>query len=135
MDFQKSMLVSTSGLKAQSLRMRVIAENIANADSVSLEPGKDPYRRKVVQFTNELDRAEGINRVKVKKVTVDRSAFRREYAPNNPAADPDGYINAPNVNGIIESTDLKEAQRSYEANLSAVESAKTMTMRTIDLLR
>ena len=135
MDFQNSMIVSASGLKAQSLRMRVIAENIANQDSIALEPGQDPYRRKVVQFKTVLDNETGVEKVEVHRVAKDKGQFTRTYAPNHPAADADGYILSPNVNGIIESTDLKEAQRSYEANLSAIESAKTLTMRTIDLLR
>lgn len=135
MDAQQSLLISASGLKAQSTRMRVIAENIANQDSVASVAGGDPYRRKVVEFQSALDRASGATLVKVARVTVDRGPFGRQYAPNHPLADRSGYISTPNVNGITESADLKEAQRSYEANLSAIESAKSLASRTLDLLR
>lgn len=134
-DLKSSIGVSASGLRAQSLRMRVIAENLANADSVSRTPGGDPYRRRVATFRAELDRATGATNVNVDAITTDKSAFNRTYQPGNPAADAQGYVLKPNVNSLIETADMKAAQRSYEANLNAIESARNMTMRTIDLLK
>ncbi|QCI80285.1 flagellar basal body rod protein FlgC [Hankyongella ginsenosidimutans] len=134
-DLDKALVVSASGLRAQSLRMRVIAENIANQDSVAATPGGQPYRRKIVQFKSVLDRETGAKEVAVRRVTVDPGAFGRKYAPGHPAADAQGYVLTPNVNGLIESSDLREAQRTYEANLSSIESAKQLATRTIDLLR
>jgi len=135
MDLQRSMAISAAGLKAQSLRMRVVAENLANKDSLAQSPNELPYQRKVVTFKNVLDKELGAHTVRVDRVTVDNSDFEKVYMPGHPAADAQGYVLKPNVNGIIEATDMKEAQRSYEANLNAVEAAKTLTMRTIDLLR
>lgn len=135
MDLDASLGVSASGLRAQSLRMRVIAENLANQDSVAEKPGGDPYRRRVVSFQAEVDRATGATGVKVKSVQGDQSNFTKVYQPGHPAADAQGYVLKPNVNGLIESADMKAAQRSYEANLNAIEAAKSLTMRTIDLLK
>ncbi|MEX6723649.1 flagellar basal body rod protein FlgC [Parapedomonas caeni] len=135
MELDNAMAISASGLKAQSLRMRVIAENLANQDSVVPAVDGNPYQRKVVVFRDVLDRKTGVQTVKVDRVTVDRSPFRQEYSPGHPAADERGYVRKPNVDGLVESTDMKEAQRSYEANLNAIEAAKTLTMRTVDLLR
>ena len=135
MDITKAMEVSASGMKAQSTRIRVIAENLANADSTAVAPGDLPYRRKVVTFQNELDRQAGVNKVRISAVGVDRSDFVRRYEPGNPVADQDGYVLSPNVNPLVETMDLQEAQRSYEANLSVVDAAKSMLSRTVDLLR
>ena len=135
MDLQSSIEVSASGLRAQSLRMRVIAENLANSDSVARTAGGDPYRRRVATFKTEVDRATGAQHVTVKSIEGDRSAFQRVYQPGNPAADAQGYLQRPNVNGLIEAADMKAAQRSYEANLNAIEAARSLTMRTIDLLK
>ncbi|MFL9841553.1 flagellar basal body rod protein FlgC [Sphingomonas sp. ST-64] len=135
MDLKSSVSVSASGLRAQSLRMRVIAENLANQGSVSQTPGGDPYRRRVATFAAQVDRASGATKVEVKGVASDKSAFQRVYQPGNPAADAKGYVLMPNVNSLVETADMKSAQRSYEANLSAIEAAKGMTMRTIDLLK
>ncbi|GGO96847.1 flagellar basal body rod protein FlgC [Stakelama pacifica] len=135
MDLKTSVSVSATGLRAQALRMRVIAENLANQDSVADTPGGTPYRRKVATFHAELDRATGGTGVEVKNVTTDRSDFTRVYQPGNPAADEKGYVLKPNVNGLVEAADMRAAQRAYEANLSAIEAAKGMTMRTIDLLK
>ena len=135
MDLKKSVDVSASGLRAQSLRMRVIAENLANSDSLARTPGGQPYRRKVATFEAQVDRATGAQGVKVRSVDGDRSAFPRVYQPGNPAADARGYVQRPNVNGLIETADMKSAQRAYEANLNAIEAAKSLTMRTIDLLK
>ena len=135
MDLKSSVSVSASGLRAQSLRMRIIAENLANQDSVAASPGGTPYRRKVVTFTPDLDRDTGATGVKVTSVVSDKSPFNRVYQPGNPAADAQGYVNMPNVNGLVEAADMKAAQRAYEANLNAIEAARGMTSRTIDLLK
>ncbi|WHU04753.1 MULTISPECIES: flagellar basal body rod protein FlgC [unclassified Sphingomonas] len=135
MDLKTSLGISASGLRAQSLRMRVIAENLANQDSVSDTPGGDPYRRRVASFKAEVDRSTGGMGVKVKSIENDKSDFTKVYQPGHPAADKDGYVLKPNVNGLIETADMKAAQRSYEANLNAIEAAKSLTMRTIDLLK
>ncbi|TCP72451.1 flagellar basal body rod protein FlgC [Sphingomonas sp. PP-CE-1G-424] len=135
MDLTDAVQVSASGLRAQSLRMRVIAENLANADSVSASPGGDPYRRRVASFSADVDRANGTNGVKIRSVDADKTAFQRAYQPGSPAADAKGYVLMPNVNPLIEVADMKAAQRAYEANLNAIEAAKSLTMRTIDLLK
>jgi flagellar basal-body rod protein FlgC len=135
MDLKTSLGISASGLRAQSLRMRVIAENLANQDSVSDTPGGNPYRRRVASFSAEMDRQTGGVGVKVKSIEDDKSDFIKVYQPGHPAADKDGYVLKPNVNGLIETADMKAAQRSYEANLNAIEAAKSLTMRTIDLLK
>lgn len=135
MDIEKSLAISASALHAESLRMRIIAENIANAESVATAPGVDPYRRKIATFTNVLDRALGATVVRVNRIGQDQSAFGRKYLPGHPAADASGYVTTPNVNSVYEVTDMREAQRSYEANLSAIDAAKQLQQRTLDLLR
>jgi flagellar basal-body rod protein FlgC len=135
MDLKESLMISAAGMKVQGERLRVVAENLANADSVAEVAGGDPYRRKTITFRNALDRALGMETVQVDKVGTDRSDFRLKYDPGNPAADAKGYVKLPNVNSLIEMTDMREAQRSYEANLRAIEVARTMLQRTIDLLR
>ncbi len=134
-DIIKTMRISGAGMRAQGQRLRVIAQNIANANSLPQEPGQDPYRRKVVTFKNELDRAIGLKTVQMDKVQPDKSDFGKRYEPSHPAADADGYVLTPNVNSLIEMTDMREAQRSYEANLSVIKSSKAMLNQTIDLLR
>ncbi len=134
MDLKTSVNVSATALRAQSLRMRVIAENLANADSVATTPGGDPYRRRVATFRAAVDGAGGLG-VKVDGIATDKSQFGRVYSPGHPSANAQGYLLKPNVNGLVESTDMKSAQRSYEANLNAIEAAKSLTMRTIDLLK
>tara|TARA_Y100000746_G_C15263209_1_gene350568 strand:+ start:35 stop:454 length:420 start_codon:yes stop_codon:yes gene_type:complete len=130
----KSIMVSASGLRAQSERMRVIAENLANADSLPQNPNAEPYRRKTVDFRSILDRQVGVDLVKIRKVGVDKSAFEKRYDPGHPGADNDGYVLQPNVNSLIEAMDMREAQRSYEANISAMETARAMLMRTISII-
>ena len=122
-------------MKVQGTRLRVISENLANADSLPTGPGKSPYRRKNIQFQNVLDREVGLNLVKVKKIGVDKSEFNRRFEPAHPAADEKGYVQTPNVKTLIEVMDMREAQRSYEANLTAIRTARSMMRRTIDLLR
>jgi len=135
MDLNTAVQVSASGLRAQSLRMRVIAENLANQDSVATQPGGDPYRRRIATFRADLDRATGANGVRIDGIDTDKTAFSRVYQPGSPAADAKGYVLTPNVNALVETADMKAAQRSYEANLNAIEAAKSLTMRTIDLLK
>lgn len=135
MDLQKTLRVSAAGMAAQSTRMRVIAENIANADSLGETPGAEPYRRKTISFRNILDRQLGTQTVRVGKIGTDKTAFTRRYEPSHPAADAEGYVLAPNVNNLIEVMDMRQAQRSYEANVSVIETSKSMISRTIDLLR
>lgn len=134
-DMMETLRLSAAGMKAQGTRLRTIAENIANADSVATTPGGDPYRRKVVTFKNELDRASGLDVVTVDRVRTDPTAFGRRYQPGHPAADADGYILTPNVNSLIEMMDMREAQRSYEANLNMIKTSKRMLTEAIDILR
>ena len=135
MDLMESLMISAAGMRVQGERLRVISENIANVDSVSEVPGGDPYRRKTITFQNALDRELGTNLVKVKKVGLDPSEFTRKFDPSNPAADKAGYVKLPNVNALIEMNDMREAQRSYEANLKVIGATRRMIQKTIDLLR
>ncbi|MEX2311109.1 MAG: flagellar basal body rod protein FlgC [Rhodospirillales bacterium] len=134
-DLLKTFQISSSGMRAQGTRLRVISENIANADSLPQDPNGKPYRRKTVSFRNELDRAVGLETVRVNKIRPDMSEFGKRYEPSHPAADADGYVLTPNVNRLVEMTDMREAQRSYEANLNVIKSSKSMLMSTIDILR
>jgi flagellar basal-body rod protein FlgC len=135
MDFIKSLSIAASGLRAQVGRMRIISENIANADSVAQSPGGDPYRRRIVTFASELDRTLGANVVKIGPVETDNSAFTIRHEPGNPAADANGDVKYPNVNTLVEMTDLRDAQRSYEANLNVITATRRMLQRTIDMLK
>ncbi len=135
MDLIKSMVVAASGLKAQSGRMRIIAENIANADSTSRVPGGDPYRRKIVTFEDKLNREIGAQTVAIGRPTLDRTEFKLKYMPGHPGADENGYVKLPNVNGMVEAMDMREAQRSYEANLNLIQASRRMIAQTIDILR
>ena len=135
MDFLKAMDIATSGLRAQAGRIRVITENLANADSTSQTPGGDPYRRKVPTFTSELDRSLNARVVALGKVAPDMSAFRVRHEPGNPVADANGDVKYPNVNSMVEMTDMREAQRSYEANLNIITATRRMIQRTLDILK
>jgi flagellar basal-body rod protein FlgC len=135
MDFIKSMAIAASGLRAQVGRMEVISENIANADSVGSTAGGDPYRRKIVTFTSELDRSLDAQVVKLGRIDSDNSDFVIKHEPGNPAADADGNVKYPNVNTLVEMSDLRDAQRSYEANLNVVTATRRMLQRTIDILK
>lgn len=135
MDFFKTLAIAASGLRAQSGRMRIISENIANADSVPSRPGADPYRRKIPTFETEFDRALNVKLVELGKVRTDTSDFRVKYEPGHPAADSDGNVKYPNVNALVEMTDMREAQRSYQANLNVITATRRMLQRTIDILR
>lgn len=135
MDFNSSLRIAATGLQAQSARMRVIAENIANADSAGKAPGDEPYRRRIPTFQTTYDAEIGGRVVEVGRLAYDMSDFSSRYEPGHPAADEAGYVQYPNVNTLIETVDMREAQRSYEANLNVVSVTRQMLGRTLDLLR
>lgn len=135
MDLSKSLEISAAGMRAQGTRLRVISENLANADSTGESPDDLPYRRQVVTFRNLFDRALGADTIEVANVMEDPSQFNRRYEPGHPSADDDGYVLYPNVNTLVEMMDMREAQRSYKANIKVIEAAKRMMMRTIDMLK
>jgi flagellar basal-body rod protein FlgC len=132
---QAASRLASAGLEAQSLRMRVVSENLANAQSTGDAPGADPYSRKTVTFKAELDRAVGAASVRVRDIDVDKAPFRVEHDPSNPAADQNGNVKLPNVNALIEMADMREANRSYGANLQVIKQARAMVASVIDLLR
>ncbi len=134
-DLLQSFKISAAGMRAQSTRLRVISENIANANSLPTEPGKMPYRRKVITFKNEFDRAAQVDLVRPEKIKSAPGEFKRRFDPSHPAADDNGYVLIPNVNTLIEVMDMKEAQRSYDANLNIIRTARSMMTKTIELLR
>jgi len=134
MDFIKSLAIAASGLRAQAGRMRILSENIANAESTAPQAGGDPYRRKIPTFRSEVDRALDANVVSLGRVRTDQSSFRMKLEPGNPAADANGYVRYPNVNPLIEMTDMRDAQRSYEANLNVITATRRMIQRTIAIL-
>ncbi len=134
MDFSKSMSVAASGLRAQTERMKIIAENIANANSTSSTKGGDPYRRKIATIHSEFDRELETNLVSSGKALPDKSDFKSQYDPGNPNADSQGYVKLPNVDSLVEIMDMREAQRSYEADLTVMDSSKQMLAKTVDLL-
>jgi flagellar basal-body rod protein FlgC len=129
-----TMSIAASALTAQQARMRIIAENLANADSVSSVKGGDPYRRRAPVF-EPTEVAKGATGVRMSRVEEDQTPFKTEYNPGNPAADAKGYVKLPNVDPLIEAMDLREAQRAYEANLNVIETARTMQSRTLDILK
>ena len=133
-DLFKTLAVGASGLRAQRERMRVIAENMANSSSLPRSPGEEPYRRKLLTFRNQLDRVQGVDLVRVDKIRFDQSPFSQRFDPVHPGAGPDGYVSEPNVNILVESMDMREARRTYEANLNVIEAARAMMMRTIGIL-
>ncbi|MGB1006991.1 MAG: flagellar basal body rod protein FlgC [Thalassobaculaceae bacterium] len=135
MDLTNSMSISAAGMKAQGARIRTISENIANAKSTGTAPGEDPYRRKTITFKSALNRDLGVHLVEAGRISVDRSPFKQVHMPNHPMANDAGYVKMPNVNTLVEMANLREAQRSYEANVSVIENARAMLMRTVDLLR
>ena len=135
MQLAHSMMIAGSGMKAQSQRLRMIAENIANADSIGSKPGEDPYRRQMIVFKSVLDREMGFEKVVVARRTHDMSDFGLKFSPGHPMADEKGYIKQSNVNGMFEMVDMKEARRAYEANLGVVEVTKAMVQKTLELLR
>jgi flagellar basal-body rod protein FlgC len=132
---QASIRIAGAGLKAQSTRLQIVSENLANAQSTGSVAGSDPYRRKTVSFDAQMDRLIGANLVSVKGVGTDKSDFRMVHDPSHPAANADGYVKMPNVNMLVEMADMREANRSYEANLQIVKQVRSMVAATIDLLR
>lgn len=135
-DMFDTMMVSASGMKAQSERARVIAENLANSNTAALSPEGQPYTRKLITFKNQLDRTYDTDLVKVDKISGDKKTpYPLKFMPDHPGANEAGYVRMPNVNTVIEMTDMREAQRSYEANLGMIEQSRSMAQRTIDMLR
>jgi flagellar basal-body rod protein FlgC len=135
MDFMKSIAIAASGLRAQAGRMQVISENIANADSTPSQSGGDPYRRRIATFQSEMDRALGARVVTLGPVRTDSSDFVVKNEPGHPAADSSGNVKYPNVNPLIEMTDLRDAQRSYTANINVISATRAMIQRTLDILK
>ena len=135
MDFLKSISIAASGLRAQAGRMRILSENIANADSTAQGPGADPYRRKIPTFSSEVDRALDARVVTLGRVRTDSSDFRLKHEPGHPTADANGNVRYPNVNPMIEMTDMREAQRSYEANINVIGATRRMIQRTLEILK
>jgi flagellar basal-body rod protein FlgC len=135
MDFTTSMIIAASGMRTQSERMKTISENIANANSTAQAAGGDPYRRKVATIHSNFDRDLNATLVEAGRPAADLSEFRKQYDPGNPAADTSGYVKMPNVNSLVEIMDMREAQRSYEADLTVMDATKSMLARTVDLLR
>lgn len=128
--------ISASGMKAQSTRLRIISENVANADTAAATPNEDPYRRQTITFKNRLDRANNAHMVEVKEIGKDeKKPFITKYMPDHPGADEDGYVKMPNVNTMVEMMDMREATRSYEANLGMIEQSRNMYLQTLDILR
>ncbi|HYI26327.1 MAG TPA: flagellar basal body rod protein FlgC [Bradyrhizobium sp.] len=135
MDFLKSIAIAASGLRAQAGRMRIISENIANADSTAASVGAEPYRRKMASFKTEMDRTLDAQIVALGRIKTDPSEFRVKHEPGHPAADQNGNVKYPNVNALVEMTDLREAQRSYEANINIIGASRRMIQRTIEILK
>ena len=135
MDLSQALTISAAGMNAQTERLRVIAENLANQDSTGSYPGATPYRRKTTVFENHLDRSVDAQTVRVKSVVTDKSPFPQKYDPSNPAANPQGYVSSPNVNSFVEMMDMREAERSYSANLNVMQASRSMLTRVIDLLK
>lgn len=134
-DFSTSLNVAASGLHAQSARMRVIAENLANVDSAPRTPDEDPFRRRIPTFNAVFDREMDAYNVRMGRTVLDNSAFETRYQPGHPAADAQGYVRYPNINPLIELADMREAQRTYEANLNVITSTRSMFGQTLDILR
>lgn len=135
MDMMQSIRIAASGLTAETGRMRVISENIANAESTATDAGGDPYRRKIATFNSDFDRELDAQTVSLGRVRRDTKPFRMDYDPGNPAADAKGYVKRPNVDSLVEQMDMRDAQRAYEANLNVVTAARRMISRTLDILR
>jgi flagellar basal-body rod protein FlgC len=134
MDIDKAMTISARGMAAQTVRLRVVAENLANADTTGSAPGADAYRRKTVSFETRMDSALGAETVRVKQVGTDKSDLPLRYDPSNPAANTDGYVKTPNVSSFVEMMDMREAERSYSANLAVMQATRSMLTRTIGML-
>ncbi|MBR0558462.1 flagellar basal body rod protein FlgC [Neokomagataea anthophila] len=135
MDFSNTLNISASGMDAQSQRLRIVAENLANQNTTGSTPGADPYRRKTITFAEHIDQETGASSVDIQKIDRDMSAFETRYDPSHPAADAKGYVKIANVDSMTEMMDMREAEQSYEANLNTMQSTRTMLSRTLDLLK
>ena len=135
MDLSKALTISARGMDAQTTRLRVIAENLANQDTTGDTPGADPYRRKTISFEQKLDASVGSETVRVKQIGTDKSDFPKRFDPSHPAADAQGYVHTPNVNSFVEVMDMREAQRSFSANLNVMQVTRSMLSRAVDLLK
>lgn len=135
MDLMDAVHISAAGMRVQTERLKVVSQNIANAESVGTRSGQEPYRRKTIEFKNVLDRETKLNLVQTKRISTDKSQFNKQYEPNNPNADDQGYVLYPNVSSILEMADMREARRGYEANLNIIEASKAMMTQTIGLLK
>jgi flagellar basal-body rod protein FlgC len=135
MDLDRALRISSAGMQAQSARLRVVAENLANRDSTGESPGADAYRRKTISFAGRMDRTLGAATVQVRRIGTEPGDQPQRYDPSHPAADERGYVKTPNVNSLIEVMDMREAQRSYNANLAVLEATRGMLTRTIESLR
>lgn len=136
MDLMDSMAISASGMKAQTIRMKVASENIANADSIIGKDGVNPYKRQIVSFQSVVDAKTGVNKVEVANIQVDdKQGYKYEYNPAHPMADKNGLLKMPNISTLKEKTDLKDAARAYEANISAIDASKSMMSRSLDMLK
>lgn len=135
MNLERAIVAAASGMNAQSARLRVVAENLANRDVTGQSPGADPYRRRTVSFATRLDRSLGVSVVQAERPRTDRGDLPQRFEPSHPAADATGYVRLPNVNGLLEMMDMREAQRSYGANLAVLETTRAMVLRAIDTLR
>ncbi len=135
MDLDKALAISARGMDAQTTRLRVIAENLANQDTTGDAPGVDPYRRKTVTFDQKMDATLGAETVRVKQIGTDKSQFPKRFDPSHPAADAQGYVRTPNVNSFVEVMDMREAQRSFSANLNVMEVTRSMLSRAVELLK
>ena len=135
MDLTKALTISARGMDAQSTRLRVIAENLANQDTTGDTPGADPYRRKTVTFQQKMDASIGTETVGIKNIGTDKAEFPKRYDPSHPAADATGYVHTPNLNSIEQEMDMREAQRSFSANLNVMEVTRSMLTRAVDLLK
>lgn len=135
MDLSKTLAISGSGLESQSTRLRVIAENLANQDSTGSSPGADPYRRKTVSFENRIDRAMGVETVRIRRIGRDQADFPLRFDPSHPAANARGYVKQPNVNSFVEVMDMRDAERGYRANLAVIQATRGMLTRTIEMLK
>ncbi len=134
-DLTKALGISSTGMQAQTVRLRVIAENLANQDTTGSSPGADPYRRKTVSFQTKMDAALGTDTVRVRQIGRDKADFTVRFDPANPAANPEGYVKLPNVNSFVEIMDMRDAERSYSANLSVMQATRGMLTRTIEMLK
>ncbi len=135
MDIESALRISAAGMNVQGTRLRVVAENLANRDSTGQSPGADPYRRRTVTFANRLDREIGANTVRVSRVGTAQGEFPLRFDPSHPAANAQGYVRTPNVDSLVETMDMREAQRTYSANLGVLEASRAMLTRTIEALR